>query len=432
MELRAGYKQTDVGVIPNDWDLLPISTLTTEFRGGAPLKPTDFTNRGVKVLPKVGVVRTGVLYISEKDIQFCSIAYADAHTRNQVDKAYTVVVLRDLVPSGPSIGLMVEIDTDEIFVLAQGVYGFRVNSTRADARYLIQLSNTSWYRTLANSIMVGSTQVHITNTAFKQIVLPVPAIAEQRAIATALSDVDALLSKLDALIAKKRDLKQAAMQQLLTGKTRLPGFSGEWEVKRLGDLLQMPATYGIVTAGDFQLQGVPMIRGGDIKHGRIIGGLPFVTLAKSKEYSRTIVQSGDVVISLVGYPGEAAVVEAVMEGANISRAVGLLRPLKPLSSLYLASYLNSTQGKANFLTPSAGSAQLVVNLRDLNLLKVPFPHLAEQTAIATVLSDMNTELTALEARREKTRALKQGMMQELLSGRIRLFNKGDKIGSIDC
>ena len=172
--VRAGYKQTEVGVIPEDWDVLPISALTTEFRGGAPLKPTDFVDRGIKVLPKGGVGRIGILYVADKDIQYCRPEYADAHPRNQVDKAYTIVVLRDLVPSGPSIGLMVEIDTTESFVLAQGVYGFKVNKERADARYLIQLSNTSWYRNLANSIMVGSTQVHITNTAYKKAVLPVP------------------------------------------------------------------------------------------------------------------------------------------------------------------------------------------------------------------------------------------------------------------
>lgn len=160
-----GYKQTEVGVIPEDWEVSSISSIVTDFRGGAPLKPADFISMGVKVLPKGGVGRTGKLRIAEKDVQYCSQQYANSHPRNQVDSSYTIVVLRDLVPSGPSIGLMVEIDTNECFVLAQGVYGFKVNKERADARYLIQLSNTAWYRNLANSIMVGSTQVHITNTA---------------------------------------------------------------------------------------------------------------------------------------------------------------------------------------------------------------------------------------------------------------------------
>lgn len=168
-------------------------------------------------------------------MQFCSPQYARVHRRNQVDETFTIVVLRDLVPSGPSIGLMVKIRDPETYVLAQGVYGFKT-SDRVDPGYLVQLSNTNWYRKLANSIMVGSTQVHITNTAFKRARVPLPTKTEQQAIAEALSDADALIESLDQLIAKKRQIKQGAMQELLTGKRRLPGFGGEWEVKRLAEL----------------------------------------------------------------------------------------------------------------------------------------------------------------------------------------------------
>jgi type I restriction enzyme, S subunit len=233
MEVKPGYKQTEVGLIPRDWQVAPLSELITEFRGGAPLKPSDFTRSGIKVLPKGAVSRTGWLHIDEDDVQFCSPSYAASHSGNQVNETCTIVVLRDLVPSGPSIGLIVQIKEPATFVLAQGVYGFKTNQ-RALPGYLVQLSNTRWYRQLMNSIMVGSTQVHITNTAFKLAKVPLPPPSEQRAIAEALSDVDGLLSGLDQLIAKKRDLKQAAMQQLLTAQTRLLGFHGKWELKGLG------------------------------------------------------------------------------------------------------------------------------------------------------------------------------------------------------
>jgi len=235
MDLNPGYKQTDVGVIPEDWEATPLSELVTEFRGGASLKPRDFTTTGIKVLPKGAVGRTGWLRIYDDDLQYCSPSYASVHRTNQVDQSYTIVVLRDLVPSGPSIGLIVQIKEAETYVLAQGVYGFKVNP-RVEPRYLIQLSNTRWYRQLMNSIMVGSTQVHITNTAFKRAKIPLPKPLEQRAIAGVLSDVDLLIAALDQLIAKKRDLKQASIQQLLNGQKRLPGFRREWEMKQLGDV----------------------------------------------------------------------------------------------------------------------------------------------------------------------------------------------------
>src|SRR5205085_7824305 len=97
----------------------------------------------------------------------CSLDFASNHRKNQVDETYTIVVLRDLVPSGPAIGLIVQIEKPDSFVLAQGVYGFKVTQ-RVEPSYLVQFSQTRWYRQLMNSIMVGSTQVHITNTAFKR------------------------------------------------------------------------------------------------------------------------------------------------------------------------------------------------------------------------------------------------------------------------
>ena len=194
----------------------------------------------------------------------------------------------------------------------------------------------------------------------------------------------------------------------------------DWETPMLRERLQQDATYGIVTAGRFLRSGVPMLRGGDIKGGAVGEGQPLISEDKNREYSRTILREGDVVIALVGYPGESAVVPAKLVGANISRAVGLLRPAKNLLSSYLACYLNSPSGRKEFLRPSAGSAQIVVNLGALNKLVIPVPSPKEQSAIATALSDVDALLAAQDALIAKKRAIKQGAMQELLTGKRRL------------
>ena len=215
------FKQTEIGLIPEDWDCIPLGDVVTEFRGGAPLKPSDFTERGVKVLPKGGVVRGGFLKIQDKDLQFCSRSYAEKYSKNQVDQTYTIVVLRDLVPSGPSIGLIVNIREPEIYVLAQGVYGFKLIEERVATEYLIHYSNSIPYRRLMNEIMVGSTQVHVTNTAFKSARFPFPKLIEQQAITKVLSDMDSEISALEQRRDKTKALKQAMMQELLTGRIRL-------------------------------------------------------------------------------------------------------------------------------------------------------------------------------------------------------------------
>jgi type I restriction enzyme S subunit len=116
---------------------------------------------------------------------------------------------------------MVRIEDNEYFVLAQGVYGFKVDQDKASPEYLIQLSNGSDYRRLMNSIMVGSTQVHITNTAFKQVQIPLPSLLEQRAIAAVLTDIDTEIATLEAKRDKTRLLQQGMKQKLLTGEIRL-------------------------------------------------------------------------------------------------------------------------------------------------------------------------------------------------------------------
>jgi len=423
MELKAGYKQTEAGVIPEEWDFSALGDLISEMRGGAPLSPSDFKDSGVKVLPKGGVGRTGWLQVRDSEMQFCSPQYARVHRRNQVDETFTIVVLRDLVPSGPSIGLMVKIRDPETYVLAQGVYGFKT-SDRVDPGYLVQLSNTNWYRKLANSIMVGSTQVHITNTAFKRARVPLPTKTEQQAIAEALSDADALIESLDQLIAKKRQIKQGAMQELLTGKRRLPGFGGEWEVKRLAELADIrsggtPST----TQPQFWDGGVLWCTPTDIT---ALGGFKYlssttrtISVEGLKASSAEIIPVHSIVMTSRATIGECAINTVRM---TTNQGFKNFVPFDGVDTEFLY-YLLITQ-RQEFIGLCSGSTFLEIGKTQLAAYQVRVPDTkAEQTAIATLLSDMDTELAALESRFAKARHIKQGMMQELLTGRIRLLPK---------
>jgi type I restriction enzyme S subunit len=203
-------------------------------------------------------------------------------------------------------------------------------------------------------------------------------------------------------------------------QTEVGVIPDRWEVPYLRQHLVQDATYGVVKAGTFQRSGIPMLRGGDIKNGSVAEDQPLITPQKSAEYSRTLLRQDDVVIALVGYPGESAVVPERLVGANISRAVGLLRPAPTLSPAFLACYLNSPNGRKEFLRPSAGSAQIVVNLGALNRLRLPLPPPPEQRAIAAALSDVDALLDGLDRLITKKRDLKQAAMQQLLTGRTRL------------
>jgi type I restriction enzyme S subunit len=233
-----------------------------------------------------------------------------------------------------------------------------------------------------------------------EISISLPPLAEQRAIAAALSDVDALLGALDQFVAKKRDIKQAAMQQLLTGQTRLPGFGGKWETKRLGDLLayEQPTKYLVRSSEYSEYGGVPVLTAGKtfvLGHTNESDGVfcdvpviifdDFTTATKFVNFSFKVKSSALKVLKLCD---ESANLRFVFERMQLIR--------------YLVG-----DHKRHWIS-------------EFRKIEIPTPSSDEQTAIATVLSDMDAELAALEQRRDKTRLLKQGMMQELLTGRTRL------------
>ncbi|WP_081057799.1 restriction endonuclease subunit S [Burkholderia vietnamiensis] len=244
---------------------------------------------------------------------------------------------------------------------------------------------------------------------------------EQTAVVSALSDINALLSSLDALIAKKRDIKQAAMQQLLTGKARLPGFEEGWTVKRLDQLASIrsggtPST----TVSRFWDGGIPWCTPTDIT--RLGGGKYLLDTSRQitpeglSNSSAELIPANSVVMTSRATIGECAInLKPVTTNQGFKNFV----PFEDTDVSFLY-YLLQTQ-RQGFIQLCSGSTFLEIGKTQLAAYKVHLPSTkVEQTAIAEVLSDMDAELAALEARRDKTRLLKQGMMQELLTGKTRL------------
>lgn len=256
---------------------------------------------------------------------------------------------------------------------------------------------------------------------------------EQRAIATALSDVDVLLAKLDQLIAKKRDIKQAAMQQLLTGKKRLPGFSGEWEVKRLGEIFDFSGGYS-ASRDELTFEGHCYLHYGDIhKSSKTFidvcaefQNIPKLNIPLKRVSPSSLLSDGDVVFVDASEDDEGASKHIVIVNKEAMPYISGLHTIVAkskapnLANAYKRYCFQTRSVKDQFYYYSVGTKVTGISKTNIAKIVMPVPSLPEQTAIASVLSDMDAEIAALEARRDKTRALKQGMMQELLTGRIRL------------
>ncbi len=301
----------------------------------------------------------------------------------------------------------------------QHIARIRISSSSVDSGYIYHYISQPAIRVYFGSITTGQAYPQISLRQVRNVQIPLPPFPEQHAIATALSDVDTLITKLDQLIAKKRDIKQATMQQLLTGQTRLPGFSGEWEVKRLGELVEF-----------FKGKGLPksMVSAYGKRHCIHYGEL-FTLYPSVINYILSRTDSDDDFFTSSKHDVLMPTSDVTPNGLAKASCIlhdkiilgGDILVIHPGSALFgpFLAYLIRRE-RRQIMNLVTGTTVFHLYAADMKKFTLKLPPLPEQQAIATILSDMDAEITALESRRDKTRALKQGMMQELLTGRIRL------------
>ena len=273
----------------------------------------------------------------------------------------------------------------------------------------------------------GDAVVHIYINNLAQVEIELPPITEQRAIAEVLSDVDGLINALDALIAKKCAIKQATMQQLLTGKTRLPGFRGGWETKRLGEIGNISGA-GVDKKVNSNEEPVRLVNYLDVYNKTFLYSkdLTHQVSARPDQVRHCVVEKGDIFFTPSSeVPDDigcsAVAMENISDGVYSYHVVRLR--LKTDWDLFFRAYIFNTKeflDQASKQCEGSGT-RYVISLPKFRAMTVRFPPtIEEQHAIAAVLSDMDAEIAALEQRRDKTRAIKQAMMQQLLTGRVRL------------
>jgi type I restriction enzyme S subunit len=401
MELKPKCNVTGPSAGPSDWEVTSLGDLATFVTSGSRGWAKFYSKIGATFIRSQNV-RDG--HLSFDDVQYVSPPVGAEGNRTKVERHDVLITI-----TGNSVGnvALVEEDFVEAYI-SQHVGLVRLKKPAVApfiCRYLSPFAPGNPQIFLSQS---GQSKPGLNLQNLRDFVIKLPPTDHERdAIAEALSDVDALLGALDRLIAKKRDIKQAAMQQLLTGQTRLPGFSGEWEVKQLGDVAeivmgQSPSSSSYNSTGN----GLPLIQGNaDIIDRKAIRRVFSTQVTKRGK-------AGDVLLSVRAPVGE---VSRTMFDVCLGRGVCAVR--SPNEFLYHALiFLEPSWAKH-----SKGSTFDSVNSSDVRAFEIRLPaDLAEQAAISTVLSDMDAELEILEQRRAKTAALKQGMMQELLTGRTRL------------
>jgi len=398
MGIKPGYRQTEAGVIPEGWQVSSLRNCCSKITDGTHDTPKP--------------VRSGIPFLMAIHIKDNWIDYESCLHLKQSDHA---VIFRRCNPEKNDV-LMVNIGAGVATTALVNVeYEFSLKNVallkpdrqRAVGAYLNY--SLAWRKPrVIQDLSSGGAQPFLSLSQIGEIQIPLPPTkVEQEAIAEALSDADALIESLGQLIAKKRNLKQGAMQELLTGERRLPGFNGKWELKRLGSVAeivmgQSPSSAHYNNTGD----GLPLIQGNaDIFNRKTIARVFTTEIGKRG-------RTGDILISVRAPVGE---VSCAIFDVCLGRGVCAIR--YPNDFLYHALIAK----EPTWTKVSKGSTFDSVNSTDVKAFEIEMPaDENEQTAIATILSDMDAEIAALEAKLTKARQIKQGMMQELLTGRIRL------------
>ena len=397
MEVKTGYQRTDVGVIPKDWSDGDLGDLYPYITSGSRGYAKYYSEKGAPFIRITNLSRESI------DLDLSDLKFVDLPV-GASDSERTQLQTNDvLISITADIGIIGHVNdsVDKPAYMNQHIALVRFNPNNAHSRFIsYYLASENAQKHFGSSKDLGA-KAGMNLLTVRKIRIPRPPLPEQRTIATVLSDVDALITSLEHIIAKKRDIKQAAMQDLFTGKRRLPGFSGDWEIKQLGD--------------------VSAIKTGKKNNEDKVedGQYPFFVRSQTVERINTYSYEGEAIL-MPGEGGIGSIIHYINGKFDYHQRV---YKISDFSSgicgkfIYYCMLLTfNKQAMRNSVKATVDSLRLPT-FKEFEFIT---PELKEQQAIAITLSDIDSDLTALEQKRDKTKAIKQGMMQELLTGRIRL------------
>ena len=421
----SGYKHSDVGVVPEDWDVKPLGEIGDSLIG-LTYQPSQVRAYGTLVL-RSSNVQNGTLCFDDN-----VFVDAEISERIMVRPGDILVCVRN--GSRDLIGKSALID-ERAFGMTFGAFMAVFRSEHGKLLHYVFQSGI--FKKQINEHL-GATINQITNKSLNSFKVPLPPSNDERIkIANALSDIDALIASLDQMIAKKRDLKNAAMEQLLTGKTRLPGFSEDWKLKTFSELFNFSGGYS-ASRDQLSDEGYCYLHYGDI-HGsrktsvstsRDFLDIPKLNISLAKISEGSLLKHGDIVFVDASEDDAGTSKHLVIENEDDVPFISGLHTIVAKSKAddlthSYKHYCFQTGGiRQQFMFYAVGTKVSGISKANIARLTISVPPVLEQNAIADILSGMDAELIALEARRDKTRNIKQAMMQELLTGKIRLITNG--------
>jgi len=410
--VKAGYKQTELGLIPEDWEVAPLGNYATFKTGpfGSALHQSDYVDGGVPVVNPMQIVDGKILPTAAM-----SVAETAARRLSDFRLSEGDIVIGRRGDMGRCAFVRPE---QRGWLCGTGSMIIRTGPS-LDAHFIQRILASPPIIAEIESASVGSTMINLNQGTLGNLLVPLPPTkTEQEALAEALSDADALVEYLDQLLVKKRDIKQGAMQELLNGKKRLPGFNGEWQQRKLCELGEslIGLTY---KPSNVKSDGLLVLRSSNIFQEALrFEDNVFVNIDVP---AAIILRKGDILICVRNGSrdliGKCALINEDAQGMTFGAFMAVFRT--PFYNFVYHQFQSDLIKRQ--INEHLGATINQITNKSLNSFQIPFPiDEEERTAIAVILSDMDAEITTLEAKLGKARELKLGMMQGLLTGKVRL------------
>tara|TARA_B100002049_G_scaffold11765_1_gene8489 strand:+ start:3801 stop:5153 length:1353 start_codon:yes stop_codon:yes gene_type:complete len=420
------YKKSDIGIIPADWEVDSLRAVIRDLKAGVSVKSIcgdidSLANESPAVL-KTSCVQAGRFFPLEAKL----IASKDLGRATTTPYADSILISRmNTISLVGESGYIVQ-DYPALYVPDRLWMTYIKSDVRLCVRWLSYVLSSDAYRIYLKSIATGTSgsMKNIAKKGFLDLRVAFPSYSEQCAISEALADVDGLLEALDRLIAKKRAIKKAAMQQLLTGETRLPGFDDDWYEIVLGDLGHWRG--GLtpsMSKADYWLNGnLPWLTSSDIRQGYIGSVSGKITQVALSQTTVPVMPAGSIIVVIrSGILRRFFPVAKIEQPKAINQDLRALAPGPSHDPEYLKQALTYAQDELLQKCMKAGTTVESIDSHWFKKFSLKLPGLPEQRKISQLLSDMESEIAGLEKRRDKTQELKKGMMQQLLTGRTRLI-----------
>lgn len=406
MELKDGYKKTEIGIIPQDWECINLEDKSKFENGKAHENEIGVNGKYVVVNSKFISTEGKIKKYSNKGIILASM--------NDI-----LIVMSDL-PNGRAIAKCFYVDEENKYTVNQRVG--KITPVSINPKFLFyKVNRNAFYLSFDDGVKQTNLRKH--DVLGLKIAMPISEV-EQQEIATALSDIDSFIKSLTKLVNKKKNIKQGAMQELLTGRKRLEGFSDKWNYKTLGDVCKIyrggsprPIQAFLTSSSD----GVNWIKIGDVEaSAKYINSTKEKIISKGAGFSREVYK-GDLILSNSMSFGRPYILN--IDGCIHDGWLVIQNYQATFTIHFLYYLLCSNETMSQYIAMASGSGVQNLSKDKVACINVPVISIDEQIAIANILADMDTEIEQLEIKLNKYKDIKQGMMQELLTGKIRLLEE---------